>query len=519
MIKKIVATLVIAGVSHVYAQVPEDALRMSWNTPAGTARSQAIGGAMGALGGDITAAFTNPAGLAVYKTSEMVITPGIGFLTNKSDFRGTGTTGLNKSNFAMGTSGVVFAFQDRFSNWSSKAFSIAINRAADFNGVAHYKGLNDFSSYSEQFLEEAAANRLDTSDVYDYPFTSGMAYYTYLIDFVLDDNGNFAGFKSMPLKSLEDDSPGFNQEKTITTSGGITEIALGFAANKNDKVYFGGSLGIPIMSYTRNTLFRESDASGDPDNNFNYSEYYQHYSSKGAGMNLKLGVIFKPLPPLRIGLGLHTPTLYGLSEKSNASMTTDTENYPPSPGVVSVTSGELNDNRDASFRYSLTSPWKFMVSGAYIFGQEADVRSQKGFVSADLEYVTMASSRFSAAGSDYYYSDDDDYYNQINDITKDLYKGTFNARIGGELKFNTLMVRAGLGYYGNPYRDKELEASRMNISTGVGYRNRGVFVDLTYVHQLTKNVDFPYRLADVANTYATIKGSGSNVLLTFGFKF
>ena len=46
---------------RIVAQLPEDAIRMSWNAPYGTARSQAIGGAMGSLGGEITSMFVNPA--------------------------------------------------------------------------------------------------------------------------------------------------------------------------------------------------------------------------------------------------------------------------------------------------------------------------------------------------------------------------------------------------------------------------------------------------------------------------
>ena len=61
------------------AQVPEDALRLSWYVPSGTARQQAIGGAMGSLGGDITASFVNPAGLGLYKTGEVVLSPGFRF--------------------------------------------------------------------------------------------------------------------------------------------------------------------------------------------------------------------------------------------------------------------------------------------------------------------------------------------------------------------------------------------------------------------------------------------------------
>ena len=62
----------------------------------GTARNQAIGGAMGSLGGDATAALVNPAGLAFFKTSDFVITPGLQFGKGQSNFRGTDLTAANK---------------------------------------------------------------------------------------------------------------------------------------------------------------------------------------------------------------------------------------------------------------------------------------------------------------------------------------------------------------------------------------------------------------------------------------
>ena len=108
---------------------------------------------------------------------------------------------------------------------------------------------------------------------------------------------------------------------------------------------------------------------------------------------------------------------------------------------------------------------------------------------------------------------------RINNTIKAIYKGALNARVGGELKFNTLMARAGFAYYGNPYRDKALDAERLFISGGIGYRNRGFFVDLSYVHRISSDSDFPYRLSDKANTYATINQTGGTVMTTFGFKF
>ena len=87
------------------------------------------------------------------------------------------------------------------------------------------------------------------------------------------------------------------------------------------------------------------------------------------------------------------------------------------------------------------------------------------------------------------------------------------------MKFNTLMTRLGFAYYGSPYEDSQLKARKMNVTGGLGYRNKGIFVDVAYVLGLNKDVNFPYRLADKANTFATVKDNNSSVILTVGFKF
>src|ERR1700742_1736099 len=94
---------------HVSAQLPEDALRASWVSPSGTAREQAIGGAMGSLGGEISAGFVNPAGLAFYKTNEIALTPGWRFIKDKSNYLSTTTNSQSAQNFSLGTSGFVLS--------------------------------------------------------------------------------------------------------------------------------------------------------------------------------------------------------------------------------------------------------------------------------------------------------------------------------------------------------------------------------------------------------------------------
>jgi hypothetical protein len=171
-IKVFIFTLLVA--SGLYAQVPEDALRMSWLTPNGTARNQALGGAVGSLGGDITATFVNPAGIGLYKTNELVVTPGFNFLSNKSTYRG-GNESDKASSFNLGTSGLVLGFSNRNGNMRSGAFSLAVNRTANFNNNIYYRGENDFSSYSEQYALELSNSNIPIGQAlnFDAPLSLG----------------------------------------------------------------------------------------------------------------------------------------------------------------------------------------------------------------------------------------------------------------------------------------------------------------------------------------------------------
>ncbi|MBK6935901.1 MAG: hypothetical protein IPH18_02700 [Chitinophagaceae bacterium] len=108
MKKILILPVLLLAVQALYAQIPEEALRLSWRTQTGTARNQAIGGAMGSLGGDATANIVNPAGLAFFKTSDFVLTPGYQFGKAKNTFRGTLASNTNDGNMLLGTSGWVF---------------------------------------------------------------------------------------------------------------------------------------------------------------------------------------------------------------------------------------------------------------------------------------------------------------------------------------------------------------------------------------------------------------------------
>jgi len=131
------------------AQEPADALRYSWMVPGGTARIKAIGGAMGSLGGDITATFVNPAGLALYNTGDFVISPAYQFGKTKSTYLNH-TEKDNTNKFTWGTTGFVIGMGGNpKSTVRSSALSIAYNRMGDFNSNILYRGQNNHLLFAE----------------------------------------------------------------------------------------------------------------------------------------------------------------------------------------------------------------------------------------------------------------------------------------------------------------------------------------------------------------------------------
>jgi hypothetical protein len=177
-----VFSLLAAGT--LYAQEPADALRYSWTVTGGTARSQAVGGAMGSLGGDLSATFVNPAGLAFYKTGDFVFSPKVIFGKNKSTYYDrTEKESFNK--FLWGTTGFVTGAGTN-GHGRNVAFALAYNRSADFNSNILYRGANNQSSYSQRYLEELQNSGVkDSSAAFNFPFGPSLAINTYWIDPVI----------------------------------------------------------------------------------------------------------------------------------------------------------------------------------------------------------------------------------------------------------------------------------------------------------------------------------------------
>ncbi len=503
------------------AQVPEDVLNLTWYPKGGTARAQGFGGAMNAMGGDLTTLFANPAGLGFYKTNEFTFSPSLYTLNGKADYRGSNANADPLSKFTVNTTGIILSNQSGYSRWTSKVVGIGVSRTADFNSTTFYNGQNNYSTFSEgmanEFFDFYVNQRqqnpsLTNEEIIDEALSSNsvslrtrMGLYSYLID-VVDDGTNST------VISRAEEAGNLIQSNMFETGGGITEISIGYGLNMDDRIYIGGSIGAPILNYTRTGIYREENAAGPGNGEFNYSELRESFTAKGMGINAKLGLIFKPVKNLRVGATVHTPTAYGMKEQSSLFMRTDI-NDGGQP--YSVSSRIFTDDIDPVYNYDFTTPWKFGFGMSYMISESADITRQRGFISADIEFLNYEKTKFKSF--DQY---DESYFNELNAVVRDMYRNVMNFRVGGEMKFTDFLARVGYGYYGNPYAEAELKGNIQNISGGLGYRNRGLFADIAYVHSIRTNVHFPYRVeAPRANTFAETKNTAGNIILTVGIKF
>jgi hypothetical protein len=500
-------------VLYTQAQLPDDALRASNTFSAGTAREQAIGGAMGSIGGDLSANFVNPAGLGFYKSGDLILSPGYSFGHANTSYLSSDTKNPGTSNFLLGTTGAVYGRGD---GNSTLAVSLAVNQSANFNGHISYQGNNNYSSAAEAYGEEFSESGLSIDDALHNPgisYATRMALYTYLIDTSTGPQGPVI----VQPRNVLNAGGSLGQYTHIATSGGVTEYAIGVAGSTREKWYIGVSVGIPVINFQQTTQYTETDLSGNKNNNFDSYTYTEYYSSKGVGVNGRFGLIFRPNLNWRIGWTVTTPTFYNLTDRLSASMETNTEGYAGKRMISSDTLDQIAMSGN-SFQYDLQTAWKMLISGSYIFPGQL-TQGSMGFITADIEYVANKDARFSfpldADGN----QPDNTYFDPLNNTIKSYYNNTFNFRLGGEYKINETAFRLGTSYSTDPYSSTQLSANRMTFSGGVGYRKKGIIIDITYVEAITHDLNFPYRLENKDNVYATVKQYTGNIILSIGIKF
>ena len=370
-------------IGAVSAQSVYDGVKIADKDLNGTARFVGMGGAMGALGGDITTMGTNPAGIGIYRSNDVMTSFSYSAYGMESKYEGQKST-IDKNRWSFDNIGVVFATKIgnqtplRYVN-----FGFNYKRSKSFYKNMSMSGMmgvveNPSNPGSPYYVSQTNSMALQATDAERYVWDNSRQH----LDF---DNANrifsdpdagwlgALGYQGglterdridnepdlyVPFLPVEPSSVFNSREK-----GGIDQYDFNVSFNINDRVYLGLTIGAYDVDYDKYSGYDESYKRGE-----GYSlESYNNIS--GSGFDVKMGLILRPFEysPFRIGFAVHTPTFYKLTYSTSAIVTNDYRDAKTDElkRIIVDTYDYVGDmKRD----YRLVTPWKYNVSLGYTVG-------------------------------------------------------------------------------------------------------------------------------------------------------
>jgi len=489
--KRIIFSVFILIAFNGFSQTDVDALRYSITNFGGTARGMGVAGAFGALGGDLTSATINPAGIGIYRSSELVLTPALFNVWNKSNFLDTKDKEFRYS-FNFSNFGLAGSFEQSGSNWKRINYSVGYNRINDFHRKVFFHGYNTQNSMLDRFAELASgSNPNDLSAA--YPFNAGLAYETYLINPIPTDTTNYSSV--IPNGNIE-------QLQKSNIRGKIDEWFFNAAANYNEKLFIGATIGLPFLKYQEETTFEEIDFNDSIPDFYSFS-VTNNLKTQGYGINLKLGLIYKVNDYVRLGGAIHTPTVFYLEDSYSSFMISDFDTF----GTYEWSSPEGN------YKYKLLTPMK-------LIGSLAILSKNYGFISIDYEWLDYGQALFDFNSANI---KEEIIESGINEAIDEKYQPVSNIRIGAEGKMDIYRLRVGYAIYDSPLHPSIVtdggDLKRTSISFGAGIREKEYFIDLAYVRTTSKEYFSPYDLEATVTPGVLNEITQNNILLTMGLKF
>ena len=484
------------GVATATAQSDVDALRYSLIPGNGTtARSLGLGGAIGAVGADQAVVLSNPAGLAQFKTNSFNISLATNSLKNTARFTDGASSINNNFRFELPSINAVWTNRKTIkgnpvkTGWVNTNFQLGYNRVNNFNRNTSYRRSGAPSSYTDYVADYVAginASELEaTQEELDQGFLyfENMFWQSFLIDSISSESyyANYDAF--VP--------GGLTQAGQIISEGGLGEYHMAFAGNYEHKVYFGASINLQQVNYSERNQFTEVDNPLTTNNWESYS-FTRNIVTSGVGVGGRLGVIVRANDNLRIGGTIHTPVVLNL-----------TDNYFDELYVIQD-DGFIDDLRtiDKEYSYRITTPARFGLQGAYIFGK-------KGMVSAEIEtadYSTMS------------ITSDDFLFEDVNGEIVNNYGTATNFKIGGEYVLNSFRFRGGYSSIGNPFIDSD-NYRRNIISGGFGIQERNWAFDLGISRDMQRDIYLPYEAQNLESPLVRSDFNGTRLMLTLTNKF
>lgn len=410
----------------------------------GTARYVGMGGAMEALGADISTMTSNPAGTGFFSRTQVSVTGG---LVWQNGVESHSVSGGHKTNASFDQIGIVAPLKINGKPCLNVGFNYHKSRNFDqiltASGALSMASQNKLSAIKYDKVGEWGWNAIDAN-------------YKKILE-KTDDQGN----KYMDYYNGQAFDFGQYQHGYI----GVYDFNISGAVSNS--FYLGVTAGLHDVNYRSSSTYFEQ-----LEQNTNGASA-ERLKIDGTGVDVKVGAIFLPVDgsPFRVGLYINSPVFYDLKLRGDAGS-----------GFVQY-SGNLSDNNSSAYirnycnyEYKIYTPWKFGVSLGHTVGSYLAL-------GATYEYSDYGSIDNRVIDGTYYdpwYGDAYDTSSSddvMNAHTERTLKGVHTLKLGAEFKpLPTLALRAGYNWVSavfdeNGFRDGSLESPGSGYATSTDYTN------------------------------------------------
>jgi opacity protein-like surface antigen len=526
MMKKLyAAALMMAVVLPVAAQDTYESARLLGSDLNGTARYVGMGGAMEALGADISTISTNPAAIGLFRHSTASVS--FGFVSQQDVQKFDG-----KDKTVMSFDQAGFVYSARLNRASFVNFAFNYHKSRNFNQII--SAANALSGCSQNDLTYYKADK----GIYELDFNKqgeAIGYvgndrsWAFSESDYLNANALLLDPEDMCFKAMYASAYNFDRAQR----GWIANYDFNLSGNVNDRFYWGLTVGLKDVNYRGYSEYGESLlASGQ---SCGSAVYGDERKIKGTGLEVIAGIIVRPVEdsPFRIGVSVATPTWYDLTT-NNETLLLNKTLLPNKTRYGSWDEGHSHTDYD----FKLYTPWKFGLSVGHTIGTQVAL-------GASYEYsdFSTASNRVNK-GDRYWYGDygySPSYIDEpMKKNTEKSLKGVHTLKAGVEFKpVPEMAVRFGYNYVSSPYekngmRDMTIDSPGVSYSSttdyvnwqdthritcGLGYKVSGVNIDLAYQYNTTNGDFHPFQPYAGNSGVKEVSNKRHQVLLTLGYTF
>ncbi len=492
----------------------------------GTARYVGMGGAMDALGADLSTISSNPAGIGLFRSSQAKISFGLVSQEDAVDFAGT-----DKTRMSFDQAGFVYSM--RTGRQSFVNIALNYHKSTNFGQIlSAASALNEASQNKQSFIKIA-------NGVFDWYVDKGIVsgkdgsgYNSYLFNAVDYEYYNVLATEPGDFyTTYYYDATGYAFNRAH--SGYIGNYELNLSGNYNDQLYLGLTVGINDVHYNAYSQYTEQ-LIGYDNASIGSVTMTDDRTITGTGFSIKAGAIVRPVAesPFRIGVSVASPTFYDLTSTYSTQLDNNTS-------VGRFTSAHNTESYD----FRLNTPWKFGLSAGSTIGNNIALGAAFEYADYGSLDTRIKDNGYRDWDGSYYSSSSSD--REMNTATKQTLKGVCTVKLGAEFRPDpSLAVRFGYNYVSPMYKTNAEKGVLVNsvsnsytsttdytnwkatnrITCGLGYTVDKFTIDLAYQYSQQNGTFHPFvdsSSEDVVNKAdgVSVKNNQHQVLMTLGYAF